>query len=102
MHLIRGGVHPYLSELLKEKIMLTITSAHSPAYNDDSNNAISLMVKFEEFAEELPFLATNYDSMQYGRQLHANAIAGMYGEIAAYVPPPPPPEQPAVTGAQEL
>lgn len=72
-------------------LKLTPVSAHSPVFNDDTGNSIFLYVKFEEFADELPFSATNYDVMDYGRQLYSNAMSGMYGPIEPYVPPPAPP-----------
>ena len=79
--------------------MLTIEYAHSPVYDNAEGTNITLQVKFEEFAEELPFGATPYDPMPYGVELYNNALAGMYGPIAPYVPPPP---QPTVEGAQSL
>ncbi len=75
--------------------------AHSPIYDTAEGNSIFLYVKFEEFAEELPFLATSYDVMDYGRQIYANAVAGMYGPVAPYVPPPEP-VQPVASGVQTL
>lgn len=83
-------------------LKLTLTSARDPVYNDETGNSIFLWVKFEEFAEELPFTATNFDVMDYGRQIYANAVNGMYGPVAPYVPPPPPPEQPVAQGVQTL
>lgn len=83
-------------------VKLTPTSAHSPVYNDDTGNAVFLYVKFEEFEEELPFTATNYDVMDYGRQIYTNAVSGMYGPVAPYVPPEPAPDQPVASGAQTL
>ncbi len=83
-------------------LKLTVVSAHSPEYNDDTGNAIFLYVKFAEFEEELPFTATTYDPMDYGRQIYADAVAGKYGFVAPYVPPEPAPNQPVVSGAQTL
>lgn len=61
--------------------MLTIISAHSPAYSDPDHQHVSLMVKFQEFEEELPFNATPHDSMPYGVELFNRAIAGEFGTI---------------------
>jgi len=80
--------------------MLTIEYANNPVYDNAEGTGISLMVKFEEFAEVLPFGATPYDPMPYGVELYNNALAGMYGPIAPYVPPEPP--QPVTEGAQTL
>ena len=81
--------------------MLTIQSAKDPSWNDTTGNAIHLIVKFEELNEELPFTATNYDSMPYGVKLYERAKAGEFGEIAPYVAPPEP-VQPVSTGVQTL
>lgn len=85
--------------------MLTVDYAHSPQYADNTGNCISMQVKFFEINEELPFGATNYDDMAYGRDLYARALAGEFGLIAPYVAPEPPTAtqaQPQVTGAQTL
>ena len=79
--------------------MLTIVSAHSPAYSDPDHQHVSLMVKFEEFDEELPFNATPHDSMPYGVELYNRAKAGEFGEIqpCPYTETP----QPTSTGTQQ-
>ncbi len=69
-------------------MQLTVISARDPVYSDDTGNAIAMYVKFAEFNEELPFTAANFDVMDYGRELYANAVAGAYGPIGEYVPPP--------------
>lgn len=82
--------------------MLTIENAHSPAYGDADKTHIVLTVKFAEFAEEMPFGATPYDSMPYGVELYNRAIAGEFGPIADYTPPSPAANQPTVQGAEQL
>lgn len=83
--------------------MLTVDYAHSPQYADDTGNCIALRVKFFEMSEELPFGATNYDDMPYGRELYARAVAGEFGPVAPYVPPnTAAPDQPQTQGAQTL
>jgi hypothetical protein len=73
--------------------MLTIEYAKDPFYNDVQNETVLLTVKFEEFAEELPFTATPFDDMPYGVQLCTNAKLGMYGTVKSweenphYIPP---------------
>jgi hypothetical protein len=69
--------------------MLTIEYARDPVYSDDTGNAVALIVKFYEMADEVPFGATPFDTEPYGVELYYNAQAGMYGPIAPYVPPPP-------------
>ena len=61
--------------------MLTIQYAKDPFYNDPNNEAVLLTVKFVEFDDEMPFNATPYDSMSYGKELCANAKNGDYGVI---------------------
>lgn len=81
--------------------MLTIEYAKNCTYDNQEQTAIEMIVKFEEFNEELPFLATSYDTVSHGIELYNNAKSGMYGVIAEYVPPPVP-EQPTANGTQDL
>ena len=82
--------------------MLTIEYVKNPAYSDADGQTIDLIVKFYEFAKELPFGATSFDPMPYGVELYNNALAGMYGPIAPYVPLGPAPDQPVTSGVQDL
>lgn len=68
--------------------MFTLQYAKNPIWNGD--NQISLVVKFEEFNEELPFLATSFDPEPHGVDLFNRAKAGEFGEVAPYVPPTQP------------
>ena len=81
--------------------MLTFEYAKDPVYADETGNCISLIVKWEEFNEEMPFGATTYDPEQYGRDLYYRAYAGEFGQVAPYVLPPEP-AQPITTGSQTL
>jgi hypothetical protein len=71
--------------------MLTLQYAKDPEYGDDTGNCIVLIVKWEEFSEEMPFAATPYDTEQYGRDLFYRAQAGEFGAVKPFVPPPPQP-----------
>lgn len=84
--------------------MFTLEYAKNPIYVSEDGNAIDLIVKFEEFDRELPFTATTYDTEAHGRDLHARAKAGEFGEIAPYVKPPMPDlqDQPTSDGTQTL
>ena len=83
--------------------MLTFESAHSPAYAAEDGSCISLMVKFAEFNEELPFGATNHDPHEHGRNIYERAVAGEFGEIAPFVGTPSAGEnQPSTQGSQNL
>lgn len=81
--------------------MLTIQYAKDPIYADAEGTTIQLIVKFEEMANEIPFGATPWDTEPYGVELYNNAVAGMYGPIAPYVPPPVT-SQPVTSGTQEF
>lgn len=70
--------------------MLTIQSAHTPSFTDETSQHITLFVKFEEFSEELPFGATPNDCMPYGIELYHRAFKGEFGQVALYVPPTKP------------
>lgn len=81
--------------------MITIEYAKNPVYSSADGLVINLIVKFYEFAEEIEFGATPFDPMPYGVELYNNAVAGLYGPIAPFVPPPEP-EQPSSSGTQTL
>lgn len=81
--------------------MITIEYAKNPVYINQEGTSIQLIVKFEEFNNEMPFAATTWDPEPWGIELYNRAIAGEFGPIAPYVPPPEP-EQLATTGTQEV
>lgn len=88
--------------------MFTLEYAKNPVFMSESGDAINLVVKFAEFNEELPFSATSFDPMEHGRDLHTRALAGEFGEVAAYVPPAvnesgqATQSQPSTNGAQQF
>jgi hypothetical protein len=65
-----------------------MTTAHSPQYNADGS--VTLQATFPWLSGEVPFTASPNDPEAHGRELHARALAGEFGPIAAYVAPPPP------------
>jgi hypothetical protein len=65
--------------------MFTLEYAKNPVYADETGNCINLIVKWEEFNEEHPFSATNFDSMPYGLDLYNRLKNGEFGEIEPYV-----------------
>lgn len=65
--------------------MFTLEYAKNPAWQGE--NQIFLTVKFAEFNEELPFLATSFDPEPHGVDLYNRAVSGEFGEVAPYVPP---------------
>jgi hypothetical protein len=80
--------------------MFTLEYAKDPVWADETGNAIVLVVKWEEFNEEMPFGATSYDPMPHGVDLYNRAKAGEFGSIAPFVPPEV--VQPSSQGAQTL
>jgi hypothetical protein len=67
--------------------MFTLVYAKNPIWASDDGQQISLIVKFEEINEELPFGATSFDPEPHGVDLYNRAKAGEFGEIQPYVPP---------------
>lgn len=59
-------------------------------WNNEEKTLFSCIVKYEEFPEEVPAGITLTDPYAHIQLIWNNAITGMYGPIAAYVPPPPP------------
>lgn len=67
---------------------ITYTEATGPAWANEDQTAINLMVKFNHLPAAVPFTALPGDAMAHGRELFARAAAGDFGEVAAYVAPP--------------
>jgi len=67
--------------------MFTLEYAKNPVYNNEEGTAIFLIVKWEEFNEEMPFSAWYYDVEPWGVDLYNRAKAGEFGEVAPYVVP---------------
>jgi hypothetical protein len=60
-----------------------LKTLHNPRYvNPDHSGAILLNGIFE--GEILPFFASPYDRMKYGRIAYAKAIVGAYGQVREY------------------
>ena len=71
--------------------MFTLEYAKNPLWNDDTGHEIVLIVKWEEFVEEMPFTATDYEwDTLYGKDVFVRAATGEFGEVAPYVKPIPP------------
>lgn len=67
--------------------MFTLQYAKNPVYSNEDGTSIFLTVKWEEFAEEMPFGATTWDPEPWGVDLYNRAKAGEFGEVAPYVAP---------------
>ncbi len=70
--------------------MPTILSITNPRWSDAAQTGVLVDVETVEFGA-IEFVAMASDVEPHGRQIHAAALAGTYGEIAAHVPPPPAP-----------
>ena len=84
--------------------MFTLQYAKNPIWNNEEHTSIYITVKWEEFAEELPFGACSFDSEAHGRDLFERAKVGEFGEVAPYVAPiiPSIDFDPTSTGTQTL
>ena len=69
--------------------MFTLVYAKNPIWFNEEQTAINMIVRFEEINEDLPFLATSFDSEPHGVDLYNRAKAGEFGEVQPYVPPQP-------------
>lgn len=67
-----------------------ITEVRDPIWGSLEMDSIGCYVRTVEFGDEwLPYGAIPTDPMEYGRQLYADLVAGVYGPISPYVAPPP-------------
>jgi hypothetical protein len=66
---------------------MIVQYVENPQFANESLTLINCNVKFAEFDNFLPFTASGSDPMQYGRQIYANLVNGVYGPIAPYVAP---------------
>jgi hypothetical protein len=73
--------------------MLTLEYAKNPIYGNPEGTCIELIVKWEEFPDEMPFGANTWDPEPWGVELYYRANAGEFGAVAPYVPPPLPPTE---------
>ena len=76
-----------------------MTQAKNPRYN--SSGTIDLEYNHPVYGW-IPFTASPTDSEELGRNLHASALAGDFGEIAPYVEPEPlPPVIPSIVSMRQ-
>ncbi len=67
--------------------MFTLEYAKNPIWNNEEQTSIYLIVKWQEFQEEMPFTAVPWDIEHWGVDLFNSAVAGEFGEVAPYVAP---------------
>lgn len=65
--------------------MFTLEYAKNPIWNNAEFTAILLIIKWEEFNEEMPFSATAWDAEPWGVDLFNRAKDGEFGEVAQFV-----------------
>ena len=79
-----------------------LTSLTNPRWANADQTMIDCEITTSQFGSEvLPFTASQNDVEAHGRGIFADIVAGVYGEIAEYVPPPPP-ENPATPSSGEI
>ena len=61
--------------------------AKSPIWVNYSHTMIDLTIKVEGISEEMPFTASLDDVEPHGVAVFKSAVAGEFGEVAAYTPP---------------
>jgi hypothetical protein len=72
--------------------MSKIIHVSYPVYANAEGTAVNCTVLHEDFGK-MPFTASPDDIFtDYGPDIYNRAVAGEYGDVAAYVPPPPPTE----------
>jgi len=64
--------------------------AKQPQWCDAEHTGVNVLIRWDGWDAELPFTATKDDPEAHGQQIYQNILAGVYGEIAEFVPPEPP------------
>lgn len=59
--------------------------AKNPQFLEDGS--IDLIIKVKHIPHEIPFTATPFDDMEYGREWHAMAKRGEFGRVLPHVAP---------------
>lgn len=82
--------------------MIKITEVKNPIFLFSDNNKILCQIKTDAHDGWQDFLATDDDFETYGRELHAELLAGKYGVVEEYVAPTITSEQNKATASQLL
>lgn len=61
------------------------TQVTNPQYADTSGRIINCWVKFNDFANPLPFTASPEDCETHAQQIYQELKSGKYGPIGAFV-----------------
>ena len=81
---------------------MNLEFAKNPVWANFEHTMINLTVKWDGINEEFPFTANPTDPEEHGRAIFAAAAAGLYGEVAEYVPPPPQPRNTATPSSGDI
>ena len=74
---------------MDEKLATFLSTLREPRYaSADHDPKQTIVLKGVLNGENVEFLASPTDVMEYGRELHRRAAAGELGRIGDYVPPP--------------
>ena len=70
-------------------MQVQLTSLTNPRWATAEHNTIDCEITTSKFGNEvLPFTANQKDCELFGRQIFEDIVAGIYGDIADYVPLP--------------
>lgn len=70
--------------------MANVISVTNPVFATADESMIDCILQVDAFPVPVPFTASVNDIEAHGRKIYADLIAGVYGDIAAYVAPPEP------------
>ena len=59
--------------------------AKNPVWMNEEHTMIDLIIKWDNYDEELPFTASSFDNEEHGRVIFENAKNGSFGVVAEYV-----------------
>lgn len=82
--------------------MFTIEYVKNLVWDNAEHTSFSCVVKYAEFNEEHPSGINAIDQYEHIKTIWNNGIAGVYGEIAEYVPTAIDDNQPTIQGTQTL
>jgi len=88
--------------------MFTVDYVKTPKWANEQHSMFECIVKFDEFADEMPFGCNSADEYEHSKEIWTRTLTGEFGEISQYVPPAidengnATQSQPTTQGAQTL
>ena len=64
---------------------MILKTAKNPQWSDSSGTRIDLIIIWQEFEKELPFIADANDFEEHGKLLFTKALNGDFGVIAPFI-----------------